>query len=174
MSSVLEEWGKVFGSAFLGLSSWWSSLVAPVLGVPEIKVGEGPFTVSGTLRNPDGSVIPNAKLTLKDMHFYNVLATGTSSSEGKYCFTGVPRMNLLLEVEEPGKVKRETSIGLVPKVDGVPVTRGMVVPFDLTVPYVEAPPITYKITAPPVPEYKPLEYPAYVSLPERKPTVGYA
>ena len=40
MSSSLEEWGKVLGDAFLGLSDWWNRLVAPALGVPtETKVG---------------------------------------------------------------------------------------------------------------------------------------
>lgn len=69
-------------------------------------------SVSGVLRNPDGSVIPNAKLTLKDMHFYKVFATGVSTSEGKYCFVGVPGMGFSLEVEEPGKVKRIAFIEL--------------------------------------------------------------
>jgi len=44
----------------------------------------------------------------------------------------------------------------------------MVVPVDLTVPYPEAPIIRYGIAAlPPVPEFKPVEYPAYKPEPLR-------
>ena len=61
------------------------------------------------------------------------------------------------------------------RIEGIPVQPGLVVPADLTVPYLELPTVTYGIQAlSPMPEYKPVEYPAYKPEPEGMPKVGYA
>lgn len=176
MSSALEDWRKVLGDAFTGLSSWWNSLVAPVLGAPtETRVGTGPLTLEGTLRNPDGSVIPNAKLTLRNTRYKElVLGTGVSSSEGKYRFIGAPRTNFILDVEEPGKWKRTVFIDIIKRIEGIPVQPGMVVPVDLTVAFPELPTVTFKVAPPPMPEYKRVEIPPYKPEPERIAKVIYA
>jgi len=157
LSSALEEWGKIFGNAYLGLSSAWDGFIGLVLGrATEVKVGEGPLVLEGTLRDPDGNPIRNAKLTLRNARYRDlVLGESFSSSEGKYRFTGFPLSNCILDVEEPGKYVRTVYIDIVEEVTGRVTYPGKVWPMDLTVPHLEAPQVTYKITPPAMPEYKP-------------------
>lgn len=176
MSSSLEEWGKTLSDMWNGALGFWKSLGLPALGAPaETKVGQGPLTLQGTLRNPDGSPIANAKLTLKTKDIGTFLGTGTSSPEGKYCFVGVPTTNLTLEVEEPGKIKRTGYVDIRSRIyQGVVIREGLVMPIDVTVPYPEAPSVTYKVIPPPSPEYKPPVYPPYMGVAPTKPKQIYA
>lgn len=71
-------------------------------------------------------------------------------------------------------LKAVRAINVIKRIEGIPVQSGMVVPVDLTVPHLEAPTVTYKITPPPMPEYKPPpEEPPRV-VPYKEPIVGYA
>ncbi|MCK4435666.1 hypothetical protein KAU87_02530 [Candidatus Bathyarchaeota archaeon] len=47
-------------------------------------------------------------------------------------------------------------------------------PVDLRVAFPELPIVTFKVVPPPVPEFKPVEYPAYKGVPERIAKVIYA
>ena len=140
-----------------------------------MKVGDGPFILEGVLRDPDGNPIRGAKLTLRNARFPDiVLGSGVSSSEGAYRFVGFPRVNCILEVEEPGKWKRTVYVNIIEKITGIPTHPGMVLPMDLTVPHLEAPAVTYKVVPPPMPDIKLPEIPAYKPDPLIPPEVGYA
>jgi len=162
-------WGKA-------ITDWWNKLTMPVAkpSAPT-QLGQGPLTLQGVLRNPDGSLITNAKLTLKTMETGTFLGLGTSGADGKYCFAGVPTVNFSLEIEEPGKTKRVGYINTVAKIQGVRIFQGMVVPSDLTVEYPQAPAVSYGVGfMPPTPEYKPVVSAPYVGVPPTKAERIYA
>jgi len=153
-------WGKA-------ITDWWNKLTMPVAKPSTVsQLSQGPLTLQGVLRNPDGSPITNAKLTLKTMTEYpTFIGSGTSGPDGKYCFVGVPTTNFSLEIEEPGKTKRVGYIDTVAKIQEVRIFQGMVVPSDLTVEYPEAPSVSYGVGfMPPEPEYKKVEYAPYVGV----------
>jgi len=157
LTSSLEEWGKA-------ITDWWNNLTMPT-AQRSTQLGQGPLTLEGTLRNPDGSLITNAKLTLKTMGEYpTFIGSGTSGPDGKYSFVGVPTVNFSLEIEEPGKTKRVGYINTVAKIQGVRIFQGMVVPSDLTVEYPQAPSVSYGVGFMPTAEYKPPVYPPYVGV----------
>jgi len=171
LSSSLEVWGKTLSDVWNGAIEWWKSLGLPALGAPaETKVGQGPLTIQGVLKNPDGSLITNAKLTLKTMGEYpTFLGSGTSGPDGRYSFAGVPTVNFSLEIEEPGKTKRVGYISTVAKIQGVRIFQGMIVPSDLTVEYPQAPSVSYGVGfMPSEPESKLPAYAPYVGVPPTK------
>jgi len=151
-------WGKA-------ITDWWNNLTMPT-AQRSTQLGQGPLTLQGTLRNPDGSPISNAKLTLKTRGEYpTFLGSGTSDSEGRYSFAGVPTENLSLEIEEPGKTKRVGYINVPDRIQGVRIFQGLTVPADLTVEYPQAPTARYGVEfMPPEPEYKKVEYAPYVGV----------
>jgi hypothetical protein len=68
----------------------------------------GRSTVRGTIKDPQGNVVPGATVTLADPE-KNFTRTQTTSQDGNYVFTAVPPGTYKLEVEAPGFKKTSVS-----------------------------------------------------------------
>jgi hypothetical protein len=67
--------------------------------------GQAAGKISGTVRDAQGQMLPNAKLQLRNIDTVQVVARTRSAADGGYEFTGVPQGNYLVEVvDEADKV----------------------------------------------------------------------
>lgn len=82
--------------------------VALVLLVPAVVLAQYRAGLQGTVTDPDGAVIPNAKITLVDKATNRTLQT-TSNADGTYSFSRLAPSNYMLTVEATGFVKEQLS-----------------------------------------------------------------
>jgi hypothetical protein len=87
----------------------------------QLPAAAGHGTIRGTVTDPTGAVIPNAKVTLTSEQ--DVPYTATTDSQGSFEFTGLPTGFYQLQVESPGF---RTGVVL-----SIPVQRGNVTVIDV-------------------------------------------
>jgi len=83
-------------------------LVAFVLLMPVVVLAQYCAGLQGSVTDPDGAVIPNAKITLVDKATNRTLQT-TSNADGTYSFSRLAPSNYMLTVEAAGFVKEQLS-----------------------------------------------------------------
>ncbi|MGO4515410.1 carboxypeptidase regulatory-like domain-containing protein [Terriglobus sp. 2YAB30_2] len=83
-------------------------LVALALLMPAVVLAQYRAGLQGSVTDPDGAVIPNAKITLVDKATNRTLQT-TSNADGTYSFSRLAPSNYMLTVEATGFVKEQLS-----------------------------------------------------------------
>jgi hypothetical protein len=80
---------------------WRLSLAAGLVLISAAAHAQFRASIQGTVTDPSGAVIPNAKVTLKD-NATNSVQTATSNESGVYSFNGLPPARFTLMAEAPG------------------------------------------------------------------------
>jgi hypothetical protein len=100
----LGSLGRDEGDDMVKRIGWLVLLLA--LGVSvAASAGQGTGKISGTVRDAQGQILPNAKLQLRNVDTGQLVATARAAADGNYEFSGINPGNYIVEiVDDSGKV----------------------------------------------------------------------